>query len=67
MCNAELPIGKMISFKPEKTLRQMCEEGAIKRKINLKEGIYKERLDRELEMIASKKFEDYLLGFLHHF
>ena len=34
MCNAELPIGKMISFKPEKTLRQMCEEGAIKRKIN---------------------------------
>ena len=59
MCNAELPIGKMITFKAEKTLRQMCEEGAIKRNISLKNGIYKDRMNRELEMIASKKFEDY--------
>lgn len=59
ICNAELPIGKMITFKPEKTLRQMCEEGAIKRNISLKNSIYRERLNRELDMIASKKFEDY--------
>lgn len=59
MCNVDLPVAQMISFKPEKTLRQMCIDGAPSRGVDLSDPIYKARLDRELDMISSKKFEDY--------
>ena len=58
-CNVELPTAQMISFHPEKTLEQMCDEGLKYRKINAKDPVYSDRLKRELEMIASKEFEDY--------
>lgn len=48
----------LIPEKP-KTLRQMCVEGAKKLKVNLKDKVYSERLNRELALIAEKKFEDY--------
>lgn len=44
-----------------KSLRQLCEEGAIKLNCDLSQTAYKERLDRELNMIASKDFDDYML------
>ena len=59
MCNASLPTAKMISFQSEKSLRQLCIEGAPYRDIDLNDEVYSKRLDRELEMIASKEFEDY--------
>ena len=59
MCNAELPSAQMVSFHSEKSLRQLCEEGAPARGIDLEDGVYSARLKRELEMIASKSFEDY--------
>mgnify|MGYP003650293610 CR=1 FL=1 len=59
MCNAELPTAQMVSFHSEKSLRQLCEEGAPARGIDLEDEVYSARLKRELEMIASKKFEDY--------
>jgi DNA-directed DNA polymerase III PolC len=59
MCEVDLPVGQMISFTPDKTLKQMCLEGALLREIDLKDPVYAERLERELKMIASKSFEDY--------
>jgi DNA-directed DNA polymerase III PolC len=58
-CNVDLPVAQMISFHSEKTLRQLCEEGAPARNIDLKDKIYAARLTREIDMIADKKFEDY--------
>ena len=59
MCNVELPSAKMMSYESKKTLRQMCEENAKPRGIDLKDPVYKARLKRELDMIAEKQFEDY--------
>tara|TARA_R100000781_G_scaffold51642_2_gene33977 strand:+ start:200 stop:3013 length:2814 start_codon:yes stop_codon:yes gene_type:complete len=58
-CNVDLPTAQMISFHSEKTLRQICEEGAKTRDIDLNDSFYKARLDRELKLIADKDFEDY--------
>ena len=59
MCNASLPTAKMISFQSEKSLRQLCVEGAPHREIDLNDEDYSQRLDHELDMIARKDFEDY--------
>jgi DNA polymerase III alpha subunit len=59
MCNVDLPVAQMISFTPDKTLEQMCIDAAPSRGIDLTDKVYKDRLTREIEMIASKKFEDY--------
>tara|TARA_A100001515_G_scaffold144223_1_gene147646 strand:- start:1474 stop:4284 length:2811 start_codon:yes stop_codon:yes gene_type:complete len=59
MCNVNLPQGQMISFSPDKTLEQMCIDGAPSRNIDLKDPVYGDRLRREIDMIASKSFEDY--------
>ncbi len=58
-CNVDLPTAQMISFHSDKTLRQMCVEGAKPREIDLSDPVYKARLDRELKLIADKDFEDY--------
>ena len=58
-CNVDLPVAQMISFTPDKTLEQMCIDAAPSRGIDLTDKVYKDRLTREIEMIASKKFEDY--------
>ena len=57
-CNAELPIGKMVSFNPSSTLKDLCERGSFQRGVALV-GEYKERLERELKAIEEKNFEDY--------
>lgn len=58
MCNASISIAEMVKPKTEFTLEQLCYQGADKRKMKI-EGIYLERLNRELKLIAEKKFEDY--------
>ena len=49
----------MMSYESKKTLRQMCEENAKPRGIDLKDPIYKAKIEKELDMIAENKFEDY--------
>jgi DNA polymerase III alpha subunit len=60
MCNAELPRASMVKSDPKlPSLRTLCEEFAPARNVNLKDKVYADRLTRELDMIAEKKFEDY--------
>lgn len=58
-CNVELPIAEMVKPKVDYTLRELCENAAPKRGIDLSDPVYKDRLDRELALIAEKKYEDY--------
>lgn len=58
-CDVDLPTATNVTFSSKKTLKQMCEEGAVKKKIDLFDEVYAARLKRELDMIAQKKFEDY--------
>jgi len=59
MLDAEIPMAKMVKPKVDKTLRQMCVEGADIRNIDLSDPVYQDRLDRELDLIEKKSFEDY--------
>lgn len=56
---ARLRQATLLTPKKPKTLRTMCEEGAKKLGVDLKDKVYRERLDKELAMIDEKKFEDY--------
>lgn len=55
----KLPVAELVHPKVTQTLREMCEDGAKVRKIDLSNPEYKDRLDRELKLIADKDFEDY--------
>lgn len=58
-CHAQMKQATLLVPEKPKTLRQMCVEGAKRLKVNLKDKVYSERLNRELALIAEKKFEDY--------
>lgn len=58
-CDAELPTGTLVKFKSKKTLEQLCNVGAKKKKINLTDPVYKARLKVELDLIHEKEFENY--------
>ena len=49
----------MVHFASDKTLKQLCLEGATRRGIDLSNPAYSERLEYELELIKKKNFEDY--------
>jgi DNA polymerase-3 subunit alpha len=59
MCNASLKKAELLTPEKPKSLRKMCEEGAKKYDVNLKDKVYKARLDKELQLIDEKKYEDY--------
>jgi DNA polymerase III alpha subunit len=59
LCKAELKQGMLLTPEKPKTLRAMCIEGAKRTGTNLNDPVYKERLERELKLIAEKNFEDY--------
>lgn len=56
---AAIKQSKLLTPEKKKSLRKLCEEGAKKLKVNLKDKTYKERLDKELRLIDEKQFEDY--------
>lgn len=58
-CKAKLTKASLVKPKIKATLRAMCEAGAVKLGVNLNDPVYKARLDKELGLIAEKKFEDY--------
>jgi DNA polymerase III alpha subunit len=58
-CRAELKRADLLSPPRTKTLREMCEAGALRTGTSLADPVYAARLDRELAMIEEKKFADY--------
>lgn len=58
-CKAVLKKGELLVPEKKKTLRQMCQQGAKLLGVDLAHEVYSKRLDRELEVIKEKKFEDY--------
>lgn len=59
LCNATLKQSELLTPEKPQTLRQMCEDGAKRIGCDLTDPVYAARLDRELSLIAEKKFEDY--------
>jgi DNA polymerase III alpha subunit len=58
-CTAEMTSATLFIPAKKKTLITMCRDGARRLGVNLKSSVYGDRLRRELELIAEKKFEDY--------
>ena len=58
-CRAKLLKAELLKPKHDKTLEQMCVEGAARLGIDISVDIYASRLRRELDMIAEKNFDDY--------
>lgn len=59
LCKAQLQKASLLVPEKKKTLRQMCLEGAKGLKCDLRRPEYKAQLERELQLIEDKKFEDY--------
>jgi DNA polymerase III alpha subunit len=60
-CSAEPATGENVKPLTNKTLEQLCVEGAKRRGIDLKKEPNKSRYEREMELIREKGFEDYFL------
>lgn len=56
---AELQPAKLLSPEHKLSLKAMCERGAKKLGCDLRNPVYKDRLKKELDLIAAKNFEDY--------
>jgi DNA polymerase III alpha subunit len=56
---AELTRAELLKPARLASLEDMCVVGAIKLGVDLNDTIYKERLERELELIEQKSFSDY--------
>lgn len=59
--NVTLPKAKMVKPFFEKSFREICLDSAKDRNITFNDSVYKERFERELDLIKQKKFEDYFL------
>lgn len=58
-CQAKLKKATLLSPEKNMSLREACEVGAAKLGVDLTNHVYSERLDKELLLIAEKRFEDY--------
>ena len=56
---AKLKVAPKLRYTEKLNLKKLCEEGEIKRGIDLNKEVYKQRLERELSVIKEKDFEDY--------
>jgi len=61
LCSVKFPIGEPVNYKGDKKIRTLCRQGAKKLNVNLRDPIYKERFNREMELIKDKDFVDYFL------
>lgn len=59
LCNVQLGGASLPKFECDQSLLQLCIAGAKERNINLESPVYKQRLERELELIESKNYTDY--------
>lgn len=60
-CEVELPKAHMVKYKGDKNLTTLCELGAKRKGINIQEGEYAERFEREMDLIYKKDYVDYFL------
>jgi len=58
-CRATIRKAELVHPPRPKPLLEMCEDGAAKLGVDLSDPVYRDRLDRELRLIAEKDFEDY--------
>lgn len=61
ICNAKIETAKMVKFKGTKDIKQLCMEGALRLQLDIFAEPYKSRLQRELDLIHDKGYEDYFL------
>lgn len=59
--NVKLPEAPMVKYTPHKDLRKICERFAKQKGVDLTDEVYRERLDRELDIITERDFNDYFL------
>jgi len=57
----EFPQAKLPIIYTDKSLMELCENGARKLKIDLNNEIYRSRLNKEIEVIEQKEFTEYFL------
>ncbi len=55
----DLPVANNVTYKSDRSLGQICREAAPRLNIDLADEIYSARLERELQLISDKGFEDY--------
>jgi len=61
-CSVELPKAPMVKYVGNDDIKEWCEEGARNHGIDIwNDGEYKERYERELELVISKDYVDYFL------
>jgi DNA polymerase III alpha subunit len=60
-CTAELSDAKMVKYYKKADIKKLCLAGAKKRKVNLKDPVYKVRYEREMKLIKDKGYIDYFL------
>jgi DNA polymerase III alpha subunit len=58
-CTAELATARLLKYDSPKTLRELCIDGAKALEVDLTNNVYRERMERELDLIREKNFEDY--------
>lgn len=58
-CTAQMAKGELVNPGMEKSLEEMCAEGAVKIGVDLSDARYSTRLERELTVIHKKEYEDY--------
>ena len=58
-CDVTLPKAQIVKYASEKTIKDICKERSKTKGIDLDDEIYKERFERELNLIKEKGFEDY--------
>jgi len=59
LCSAGLGKSSLPHFQTDKTLEQMCIEGAAKLGCDLTDKVYSDRMKRELDLIELKGYQDY--------
>ena len=55
----DLPTATNVKYNNKETLEKLCRSNAKNKNIDLNDEVYEQRLQRELDLIKEKKFEDY--------
>lgn len=60
-CNVVLPKAKMVKYRGGKNILQLCKDGARAKGINIIDGPYADRFEREMDLIIKKDYADYFM------
>lgn len=59
--NIELKTASNIRYKDDDNIIELCKEGARDKGVDLDDPVYKERFEKEINLIEGKEYTDYLL------